>query len=141
MFEAFGESLAFLSLFIPAWAALVGIGALIEAGELRFWPIWVGGAMGAAIGDRVSYWLGIDIGGSVAEMWPLSRYPAVLPRGISFVRRWGVAAIFIGRFFGPLRASAPLAAGISACPIGTFNWPTLHRPSFGRACCSALEML
>ena len=41
---AFGESLAFVSLFIPAWAALVGIGALIEAGELRFWPIWVGGA-------------------------------------------------------------------------------------------------
>jgi hypothetical protein len=52
---AFGESLAFVSLFIPAWAALVGLGALIEAGELRFWPIWVGGALGAAIGDWVSY--------------------------------------------------------------------------------------
>ena len=25
---------------------------------------------------------------------------------------WGVPSIFIGRFFGPLRASVPLAAGI-----------------------------
>jgi membrane protein DedA with SNARE-associated domain len=118
---AFGESLAFVSLFIPAWAALVGLGALIEAGELKFWPIWVSGALGAAIGDWVSYWVGINIGPPVAEMWPPARYPALLPRGISFVRRWGVAAIFIGRFFGPLRASVPLAAGIFRMPYWHFQ--------------------
>ena len=138
---AFGESLAFVSLFIPAWAALVGIGTLIEAGELRFWPIWVCGAVGTAIGDWVSSWVGINIGRPVAEMWPLSRYPALLPRGISFVRRWGVAAVFVGRFFGPLRASCRLLPASSTCPIGTFNWPTSHRLSFGRGCCSALAML
>jgi membrane protein DedA with SNARE-associated domain len=118
---AFGESLAFVSLFIPAWAALMGIGVLIEAGQLKFWPIWVGGAIGAAIGDWVSYWVGIKIGRPVAQMWPLSRYPKLLPRGISFVRRWGVAAIFIGRFFGPLRASVPLAAGLFRMPYWQFQ--------------------
>ena len=30
---AFGESLAFISLLVPAWGALVLIGALIGAGE------------------------------------------------------------------------------------------------------------
>jgi membrane protein DedA with SNARE-associated domain len=45
-------------------------------------------------------------------MWPLSRHPDLLPRGEAFVARWGVLAIFIGRFFGPLRASVPLVAGI-----------------------------
>ena len=45
-------------------------------------------------------------------MWPLSRYPEILPRGEAFVQKWGVPSIFIGRFFGPLRASVPLAAGI-----------------------------
>src|SRR5260221_12529077 len=45
-------------------------------------------------------------------MWPLSRFPEILPRGEAFVRKWGVPSIFIGRFFGPLRASVPLAAGI-----------------------------
>jgi len=43
---------------------------------------------------------------------PLSRYPEILPRGEAFVKKWGVPSIFIGRFFGPLRASVPLAAGI-----------------------------
>jgi membrane protein DedA with SNARE-associated domain len=28
------------------------------------------------------------------------------------VKKWGVPSIFIGRFFGPLRASVPLAAGM-----------------------------
>ena len=46
------------------------------------------------------------------QMWPLSRYPDLLPRGEAFVEKWGVPSIFIGRFFGPLRASVPLAAGI-----------------------------
>jgi len=52
---AFGESLAFLSLLIPAWAALVGIGVLIAAsGGLNFWPIWVAASIGAALGDWLS---------------------------------------------------------------------------------------
>ena len=28
------------------------------------------------------------------------------------MERWGILGIFIGRFFGPLRASVPLIAGI-----------------------------
>src|SRR5678815_3288461 len=54
----FAESLAFISLLIPAWAALVGIGALISASDLNFWPIWVAGSLGAAAGDWLSYWVG-----------------------------------------------------------------------------------
>ena len=109
---AFGESLAFISLLIPAWAALVGIGVLISSGNLNFWPVWVAGSVGAALGDWLSYWIGVKLGPPVAHMWPLSRHPELLPRGEAFVRRWGVLAIFIGRFFGPLRASVPLVAGI-----------------------------
>src|SRR5256885_16377086 len=59
---AFGESLAFLSLLIPAWAALVGIGVLIASGGLNFWPILVAGAIGAALGDWLSYWGGVKLG-------------------------------------------------------------------------------
>jgi membrane protein DedA with SNARE-associated domain len=109
---AFGESLAFVSLLIPAWAALISIGVLIGAGHLDFWPIWIAAAIGAALGDWVSYWVGLKVGTPIARVWPLSRQPELLPRGEAFVRRWGAPAIFIGRFFGPLRASVPLAAGI-----------------------------
>jgi membrane protein DedA with SNARE-associated domain len=118
---AFGESLAFISLLIPAWAALVGIGVLIGSGHLNFWPIWVAGSIGAALGDWLSFWVGIKIGPPVAHMWPLSRHPELLPKGEAFVRRWGALAIFIGRFFGPLRASVPLVAGIFRMPYWQFQ--------------------
>ena len=37
------------------------------------------------------------------------------------MRDWGVPSIFIGRFFGPLRASVPLAAGIFEMPYWPFQ--------------------
>jgi membrane protein DedA with SNARE-associated domain len=119
---AFGESLAFISLLIPAWAALVGIGVLIASGDLSFWPVFVAGSIGAALGDWLSYWIGIKLGPPVAHVWPLSRHPDLLPKGEAFVRRWGVLAIFIGRFFGPLRASVPLVAGIFHMPYWSFQF-------------------
>src|ERR1700736_4979981 len=118
---AFGESLAFISLLIPAWAALVGIGVLISSGNLNFWPIWVAGSIGAALGDWLSYWIGVKLGPPVAHMWPLSRHPELLPKGEAFVARWGAVGIFIGRFSGPLRAAVPLVAGIFAMPYWRFQ--------------------
>ena len=121
MLLAFGESLAFISLLIPAWGALVAIGALIGVSGISFWPVWIAGGLGAALGDWLSYWFGFKYKEQVAQMWPLSRYPEILPRGEAFVRKWGVPSIFIGRFFGPLRASVPLAAGIFEMPYWPFQ--------------------
>ena len=118
---AFGESLAFISLLIPAWAALVGIGALIGASGIPFWPVCIAGALGAAFGDWLSYWFGYKFEDRIAHMWPLSKHPDLLPRGKVFMRKWGVLGIFIGRFFGPLRASVPLVAGILEMPYWTFQ--------------------
>jgi membrane protein DedA with SNARE-associated domain len=118
----FAESLAFISLLIPAWAALVGIGTLIGASELNFWPIWIAGSVGAALGDWLSYWIGLKLETRVYHMWPLSRHPELIPKGEAFVKRWGAAAIFIGRFSGPLRASVPIVAGIFAMPFWRFQF-------------------
>lgn len=119
---AFAESLAFISLLIPAWGALVAIGALIAAGGISFWPVWIAGALGAALGDWLSYWIGQKLEHSVANIWPLSSHPQLLPRGEAFMKRWGVAGIFIGRFFGPLRAVVPLIAGIFEMPFWRFQF-------------------
>ena len=118
---AFGESLAFISLLIPAWAMLVAMGVLIGESGISFWPVWVAGAVGAALGDWLSYWVGLKLGPPVAPLWPLSRHPELFPHGERFVKRWGVVAIFIGRFFGPLRASVPLVAGVFRMPYGWFQ--------------------
>src|SRR5215475_9133913 len=69
---AFGESLAFISLVLPAWAVLVALGALIGKSGINFVPIWIAGAVGAALGDWLSYWVGVKLGPSVAHVWPLS---------------------------------------------------------------------
>ncbi len=137
---AFGESLAFISLLIPAWGALVAIGALIGASGISFWPVWIAGGIGAALGDWVSYWFGFKFKDQVAQMWPLSRYPDILPRGEAFVKKWGVPSIFIGRFFGP---SAGLGAAggrdirdavlaVSSSQISYPRWSGRRR-----CCCSA----
>ena len=55
---AFGESLAFISLLIPAWTVLLAMGVLISETGIDFWPILVAGAVGAALGDWLSYWIG-----------------------------------------------------------------------------------
>jgi membrane protein DedA with SNARE-associated domain len=118
---AFGESLAFISLLLPATAILFGAGGLIGATGIGLWPIWLAAALGAAFGDWVSYWLGFHYKHGIARLWPLSRNPALLPRGEAFFRKWGVAGIFLGRFFGPLRSAVPLVAGICAMPLLRFQ--------------------
>lgn len=118
---AFGESLAFFSLLIPGWSALVAIGALLGSSGIKLWPVLIAGGLGAASGDWLSYWFGLKLKYSVAHMWPLSRHPEMIPRGESFIKRWGILGIFVGRFSGPLRASVPLVAGIFEMPYWPFQ--------------------
>ncbi len=119
---AFGESLAFISLLIPAWGALVAIGALLSTGGIEFWPVWIAGSLGAACGDWLSYWVGLKLEYSVQHIWPLSRRPDLVPRGEAFMKKWGIFGIIIGRFFGPLRAVVPLIAGIFEMPFWRFQF-------------------
>ena len=72
----FAESLAFISLLIPAWGVLVGLGALVSASGLSFWPLVIAGALGAALGDWLSYWVGLKLENRVYHMWPLVAAPA-----------------------------------------------------------------
>jgi membrane protein DedA with SNARE-associated domain len=91
---AFGESLAFVSLLIPAWVMLVAIGALVGVSAIRFWPIWIGISMGAALGDWLSYWIGLKLGKAVYHTWPLSYHSHLIPKGEAFVKKWGVLGVF-----------------------------------------------
>jgi membrane protein DedA with SNARE-associated domain len=116
---AFGESFAIISLFIPATVALVGVGALIGASDIQFWPVWAGAAIGASLGDWISYWIGYKLENAARHVWPLSRYPDLYDRGERFFLKYGIWSIFLGRFFGPFRAVVPLIAGI-------FEMPNLH---------------
>lgn len=108
---AFGESVAVLSLLVPATVILVGIGALIGASGIPFWPVVIAAAVGASLGDWVSYEVGRYFKEDAKGWWPMNRYPEQTLRAEDFLRRWGAGAVAIGRFFGPIRAVIPLIAG------------------------------
>jgi membrane protein DedA with SNARE-associated domain len=118
---AFGESLAFISLVLPATVILLGAGGLLGAADIGFWPIWTAAVLGAASGDWLSYWLGYHYKDALGRVWPLSRHPGLLPRGRAFFKRWGTLGVFLGRFFGPLRSAVPLVAGMCAMPQLAFQ--------------------
>ena len=118
---AFGESLAVISLLLPATAILFGLSGLLGASGVPFWPCWIAAVVGATLGDAVSYWIGYHFKDRLAHIWPLTRTPDLLPRGQRFFAKWGIAGVFFGRFFGPLRAAVPLAAGSCAMPHVPFQ--------------------
>jgi membrane protein DedA with SNARE-associated domain len=117
---SFGESFVFLSLLFPGTAILIASGALVEAGILDPLTPAVAGIVGAVLGDAISFWLGQKFGSPISNMWPFRHHPQRLESGIMFFERYGMASVFIGRFFGPLRAVIPLAAGILHMPTRRF---------------------
>ncbi|HML10856.1 MAG TPA: DedA family protein [Stellaceae bacterium] len=117
---AFGESFAFLSLLFPGTTLLIAAGTLMADGTLPYAPVLAGAVLGATLGDSVSYWIGRRFGGGIARVWPFSRNPDLLPAGIRFFAKHGGKSVAIGRFFGPVRAVIPLAAGLMQMPRGWF---------------------
>jgi membrane protein DedA with SNARE-associated domain len=111
---AFLESLAFVSLLVPATAILGALGILIGAGDLPFWTPFISAVIGAFIGDWVSYEIGRRYKAEVKAMWPFNKQPELFEKGEAVFRRYGAPGYFGGRFVGPLRAVFPLICGISA---------------------------
>jgi membrane protein DedA with SNARE-associated domain len=78
------------------------------------------GILGAVLGDAISFWLGQKFRPQILNVWPFRYHPQRLESGIIFFERYGTPSVFIGRFFGPLRAVIPLAAGILHMPTRRF---------------------
>ncbi|HEX4158406.1 MAG TPA: DedA family protein [Rhizomicrobium sp.] len=130
---SFGESFVGLSLFFPGTTVMVVAGTLVRwplnpHGVLSVWPLMIGGILGAVLGDAISFWIGRRFGHLLEKHWYFVRHPDLLPRGYRFFERFGTASVFIGRFFGPVRAAIPLVAGIMEMP-----WPQFWIANIGSA--------
>lgn len=122
---SFGESFVGLSLLFPGTTIMVLAGTLVRwplnpHGALDIWPLLIGAISGAVIGDAISFWIGRRFGHLVEKHWYFVGHPDLLPRGYAFFEKYGVASVFIGRFFGPMRAVIPLVAGIMEMPWRLF---------------------
>lgn len=140
---AFGESFCFLSLLWPGTAILVAISALLAASGVStgvLAPIVIAAGLGGTLGYAVSYWIGLYFKDSIGKIWPFSSRPDLIPSGQRFFEKHGALGVFLGHFFGPVRAVIPVVAGMFAMPqipfqianvISAFSWAVgVIAPSF-----------
>ncbi|HRD75213.1 MAG TPA: DedA family protein, partial [Hyphomicrobiaceae bacterium] len=67
-----------------------------------------------ALGYALSYWIGLYYKERVKTIWPFSSNPVLLTKGQQFFDKWGAFGVFLGHFFGPVRAVIPVVAGMCA---------------------------
>lgn len=148
---AFTESLIVIGMFVPAVALMIAVGGLIAAGVLDPVSVVLWAIAGSALGDWVSYLVGCWIGPSVYRRWPLRNHRSAVARARLFFRRYGFVSVFLGRFFGPVRATIPLVAGVMQMPSRSFQmanilsaivWvPVMLAPGYLAGASLSLEML
>lgn len=112
---AFGESIAFLSLVWPGTAILVGVTALLAASGVSMnilLPAIAAAGLGGSVGYAISYWIGHYFKDTIPGIWPFSTHPRLIPYGQEFFEKYGAFGVFLGHFFGPVRAVIPVVAGM-----------------------------
>ncbi len=114
------ESLAVVGVLVPGIALMLGIGTLVGLGALHLGYCLLWAVLGAIAGDGISFWLGRRYRDRLKNLWPLTRYPDLVPRGEAFFVKHGGKGILLGRFFGPVRAIVPAVAGMLDMPPGRF---------------------
>lgn len=117
----FGESMLILGMLIPATTLLLLTGGLIGGGTLDATPIVLWGFVGAVLGDALSYWIGVWVGPSVLRWGLLKKQRRTVARARLFFYRYGLLAVFFGRFLGPIRSTIPTVAGVMGMTHGRFQ--------------------
>lgn len=126
-----------LGIPLPGEIVLVSAALLSSRHELDVSPLWiaVAGSAGAIIGDSIGYAIGHRYGRSLFDRLG-RRFPKHFgPRNVAFAEsvftRWGVLAVFFGRFIALLRIFAgPLAGALkmhypkflAANALGGITW-------------------
>jgi membrane protein DedA with SNARE-associated domain len=105
------EAVPVLGSVIPGSTIILALSALVPGGELRLGWVLAAAIAGALLGDGSAFWIGHRAQRQILSAWPMSRYPRVIARSEALFRRWGLLAVFFGRFVPPIRAFVPITAG------------------------------
>ena len=107
---AFIESFALIGVIIPGVVLLAVISGM-AASTLSVFELVLIAYVASFLADILSFLLGTSISKSIDKLWPFNKYPNLLVQGRSFVRRFGILGVFVGKFIGPIRPLLPLTAG------------------------------
>ncbi|APE15059.1 DedA family protein [Mycobacterium crocinum] len=115
-----------LGIPLPGEIALVSAALLASRHTLDISPLWVGAAatIGAIIGDSIGYSIGRRYGMGLFERlgkrFPKHFGPGHVALAKQLFARWGVWAVFFGRFIALLRILAGPLAGALRMRYGRF---------------------
>ena len=109
---SFAESLAILGLIVPGSVVMSAVGTLVGAGIIPAYETMGWAALGAIVGDILSFKVGYYYTDQIKEIWPFRKYPQMIASAEDFFDRHGGKSIFLGRFVGPMRPIVPLVAGM-----------------------------
>lgn len=134
-FISFAESIAILGLLVPGAIIMSAIGTLVGAGIIPAYETMAWAALGAIVGDVISFKVGYRYTDHVKEMWPFRRYPQIIRGAEDFFTRHGGKSVFLGRFVGPMRPIIPIVAGMMqmnkfrfycSCVIAGILWAPIY---------------
>ena len=107
------EAVAVLGILVPGTPILMAVaGAAAMAGQSML-PFLLLSVIGAVIGDYLSFWVGRRFSSRLRDMWPFSRWPALMDNAGHFFARYGVYSVGLCRFVPVLRSTVPLIAGMT----------------------------
>ena len=107
---AFIESFALIGVIIPGVVLLAVISGM-AASNISVFELVLIAYVASFLADILSFLLGTSISKSIDKLWPFNKYPYLLGQGRSFVKRFGILGVFVGKFIGPIRPLLPLTAG------------------------------
>jgi membrane protein DedA with SNARE-associated domain/membrane-associated phospholipid phosphatase len=113
----FCDALVILGIAVPAVPILFAVGTLVGLGLIDGPYAIVCAALGAFLGDGVSFVVGHHYGDRLKRFWPFSRHPEWLASGEVFFRRHGLKGILIARYVGAVRPFVPAIAGMLRMPL------------------------
>jgi membrane protein DedA with SNARE-associated domain len=113
-----------LGIPLPGEIALVSAALLAVTGVTSVWWVALAASLGAVIGDSIGYVIGRRGGRALLERlgrrFPKHLGPPHLAKAERTFERWGVWAVFFGRFVALLRILAGPLAGALHVPYGKF---------------------
>jgi membrane protein DedA with SNARE-associated domain len=130
----FGEAAFLLGFVIPGETAVIIGGVLASRHHVALPVMLLVVAFCAIAGDTVGYEVGRLLGPRILSFKPLRKRAAAINSGREFLKRRGMAGVFLGRFTAFLRAMVPGLAGMSgmhyprffiANAAGGIAWGTL----------------
>lgn len=110
---AFLEALVGIGLIMPGSVLTVFSGWLAFQGKASIIAIMLSAAIGALLGDLLSYWLGGRFASQIWRWGPLKNRQKLLRLTELFFFEHGGKSVFFGRFLGPIRGLVPFVAGAS----------------------------